>query len=59
MYQKKFILKFEKFIQKCNNVFRIRFAIYEEHKAKINFVVFFCLIRFQNSIEFEFVIERI
>ena len=41
MYQKKFILKFEKFIRKCNNVFQIRFAIYEKHKAKINFVVFF------------------
>ena len=59
MYQKKFILKFEKFIRKCNNVFRIRFVIYEKHKTKINFVVFFCLIRFQNSIEFKFVIERI
>ena len=41
MYQKKFILKFEKFIRKCNNVFRIRFVIYEKHKAKINFVFFF------------------
>ena len=41
MYQKKFILKFEKFIRKCNNVFRIRSAIYEKHKAKINFAVFF------------------
>ena len=41
MYQKKFILKFKKFIRKCNNVFRIRFVIYEKHKAKINFVVFF------------------
>ena len=40
IYQKKFILKFKKFIEKCNNVFWIWFIIYEKYKTKITFVVF-------------------
>ena len=41
VYQKKFVFELKKFIRNCQNVFRIRFVIYEQHKAKIKFAVFF------------------